>query len=395
MQSVSSSNGETLRLTIGGRIFRVVVNPVLDDDDMRLGTVLEWTDMTEEERAERQIEHLVGQAVAGELAARIDTRALGDGFLQRLGAGINQVLDSIAAPIRELKPVIEGLAHGNLDGRMRGHYAGDFAALSDATNSSLESLSATLGEIRTVSGAIHGAASEISIGNQDLSKRTENQAENLQRTLRNMVAITDTVHENAEHSRDADKLAQRARVQATEGGEVIGSAVLAMKDISKTSQKIADIISMIEEIAFKTNVLALNAAIEAARAGAQGRGFAVVASEVRNLAERSAQAAQEITALIEDSSQAVARGSQLVTASGSTLNEIIESVQQVSELIGQIATASVQQSGSLQEIREAITRIDDGTQQNAALVEETAACSLSLDDHAQSLFALVGRFGKQ
>jgi methyl-accepting chemotaxis protein len=195
--------------------------------------------------------------------------------------------------------------------------------------------------------------------------------------------------------RDADKLAQRARVQATEGGEVIGSAVLAMKDISKTSQKIADIISMIEEIAFKTNVLALNAAIEAARAGAQGRGFAVVASEVRNLAERSAQAAQEITALIEDSSQAVARGSQLVTASGSTLNEIIESVQQVSELIGQIATASVQQSGSLQEIREAITRIDDGTQQNAALVEETAACSLSLDDHAQSLFALVGRFGKQ
>jgi methyl-accepting chemotaxis protein len=395
MQSVSSCNGETLRLTIGGRIFRVVVNPVLDDDDTRLGTVLEWTDMTEEERAERQIEHLVGQAVAGELAARIDTRALGDGFLQRLGAGINQVLDSIAAPIRELKPVIEGLAHGNLDGRMRGHYAGDFAALSDATNSSLESLSATLGEIRTVSGAIHGAASEISIGNQDLSKRTENQAENLQRTLRNMVAITDTVHENAEHSRDADKLAQRARVQATEGGEVIGSAVLAMKDISKTSQKIADIISMIEEIAFKTNVLALNAAIEAARAGAQGRGFAVVASEVRNLAERSAQAAQEITALIEDSSQAVARGSQLVTASGSTLNEIIESVQQVSELIGQIATASVQQSGSLQEIREAITRIDDGTQQNAALVEETAACSLSLDDHAQSLFALVGRFGKQ
>ena len=395
MQSVSSSNGETLRLTIGGRIFRVVVNPVLDDDDSRLGTVLEWTDMTEEERAERQIEHLVAQAVAGELAARIDTRALGDGFLQRLGAGINQVLDSIAAPIRELKPVIEGLAHGNLDGRMRGHYAGDFAALSDATNSSLESLSATLGEIRTVSGAIHGAASEISIGNQDLSKRTENQAENLQRTLRNMVAITDTVHENAEHSRDADKLAQRARVQATEGGEVIGSAVLAMKDISKTSQKIADIISMIEEIAFKTNVLALNAAIEAARAGAQGRGFAVVASEVRNLAERSAQAAQEITALIEDSSQAVARGSQLVTASGSTLNEIIESVQQVSELIGQIATASVQQSGSLQEIREAITRIDDGTQQNAALVEETAACSLSLDDHAQSLFALVGRFGKQ
>ncbi|MDH4383412.1 MAG: methyl-accepting chemotaxis protein [Gammaproteobacteria bacterium] len=395
MQSVSSSNGETLRLTIGGRIFRVVVNPVLDDDDSRLGTVLEWTDMTEEERAERQIEHLVAQAVAGELAARIDTRALGDGFLQRLGAGINQVLDSIAAPIRELKPVIEGLAHGNLDGRMRGHYAGDFAALRDATNSSLESLSATLGEIRTVSGAIHGAASEISIGNQDLSKRTENQAENLQRTLRNMVAITDTVHENAEHSRDADKLAQRARVQATEGGEVIGSAVLAMKDISKTSQKIADIISMIEEIAFKTNVLALNAAIEAARAGAQGRGFAVVASEVRNLAERSAQAAQEITALIEDSSQAVARGSQLVTASGSTLNEIIESVQQVSELIGQIATASVQQSGSLQEIREAITRIDDGTQKNAALVEETAACSLSLDDHAQSLFALVGRFGKQ
>ena len=395
MQSVSSANGETLRLTIGGRIFRVVVNPVLDDDDSRLGTVLEWTDMTEEERAESQIEHLVAQAVAGALAARIDTRALSDGFLQRLGAGINQVLDSIAAPIRELKPVIEGLAHGNLDGRMRGHYAGDFAALSDATNSSLESLSATLGEIRTVSGAIHGAASEISIGNQDLSKRTENQAENLQRTLRNMVAITDTVHENAEHSRDADKLAQRARVQATEGGEVIGSAVLAMRDISKTSQKIADIISMIEEIAFKTNVLALNAAIEAARAGAQGRGFAVVASEVRNLAERSAQAAQEITALIEDSSQAVARGSQLVTASGNTLNEIIESVQQVSELIGQIAVASAQQSGSLQEIREAITRIDDGTQQNAALVEETAACSLSLDDHAQSLFALVGRFGKQ
>ncbi|NBQ89501.1 MAG: methyl-accepting chemotaxis protein, partial [Betaproteobacteria bacterium] len=231
--AIASERAQSLRLVRGGRSFNVVVNPVLDEAGTRLGCVFEWTDQTEELRAEKQIESLVEEAVQGHLGARLNLAALGDGFLQRLGSGINRVLDSLIAPIGEVKQVIEGLAHGDLNGRMQGQYAGDFAALASATNSSLQSLAATIGDVRAASGAIHSAAGEISVGNQDLSKRTEDQAAQLQLTLRSMVGLTETVRENAEHAQDANRLARSAREQATEGGNVIGAAVTAMGEIGR------------------------------------------------------------------------------------------------------------------------------------------------------------------
>jgi len=253
-------------------------------------------------------------------------------------------------------------------------------------------LTEIMNDIRESADNVKQGAEEIAQGNLDLSERTESQAASLEETAASMEEMTGTVRHNSDNSREADELASATRALAEKGGDAANEAVNAMGEINSSSRKIADIIGVIDEIAFQTNLLALNAAVEAAHAGDQGRGFAVVASEVRVLAQRSAGAAKEIKELIEDSVKKVDDGSHLVEASGQTLTEIIASVKKVSEIISEISSAGVEQTSGIEQANKAILHIDETTQQNTAMVEETAAASEALGEQSQKLSQMVAFF---
>ena len=269
---------------------------------------------------------------------------------------------------------------------------GDQSSLLHAMNAMRQQLTGTLGEVRKAVETIDVAAREIASGNLDLSSRTEEQASSLEETASSMEELTSTVKQNAENARQANQLVVSTADVAVKGGEVVGQVVDTMASIKDSSRKIADIIGVIDGIAFQTNILALNAAVEAARAGEQGRGFAVVASEVRNLAQRSAGAAKEIKALIEDSVAKVDAGGQLVDEAGKTMEEIVASVKRVTDIMSEIAAASQEQSAGIEQVNQAITQMDDVTQQNAALVEEAAAAAESLQEQASKLAEAVSVF---
>lgn len=255
-----------------------------------------------------------------------------------------------------------------------------------------ERLKTTVGEVRHGADSVSTAAQQIASGNDDLSQRTQEQASSLEETAASMEEMTSTVKQNAENASHANQLARGAREQAERGGEVAGRAVVAMSEINASSRKIADIVGLIQEIAFQTNLLALNAAVEAARAGEQGRGFAVVATEVRNLAQRSAGAAKEIKGLIEDSAEKVRGGSELVNQSGKALAEIVESVKKVTDIVAEIAAASQEQSAGIDQVNHAVMQMDEMTQQNAALVEEASAAARAMHEQAGELTRQIGFF---
>ncbi|WP_455815326.1 methyl-accepting chemotaxis protein [Pseudomonas graminis] len=255
-----------------------------------------------------------------------------------------------------------------------------------------QSLIGTVSNVRDSSNAIYTGASEISQGNNDLSSRTEQQAASLEQTAASMEELTATVKQNAENARQASQLAKNASETAAKGGRVVEGVVKTMNEIAGSSKKIADITSVIDGIAFQTNILALNAAVEAARAGEQGRGFAVVAGEVRNLAQRSAQAAREIKTLIEDSVNRVDAGSQQVATAGETMTDIVGAVVRVTDIMGEISSASDEQSRGIDQIGLAVTEMDRVTQQNASLVQESAAASASLEEQASLLSQAVAVF---
>ena len=299
---------------------------------------------------------------------------------------------TVEAILRETSTVMTGVAEGRLTQRIDGEYEGEFAALKSAVNDSVAQLRNIVGKINEGAGSINAAAREVAKGNVELSARTEEQASSLEETAASMEEMTATVQKNAENAQEATRLASTARDLASVGGTVVSRAVAAMAEINQASRKIADIIGVIDEIAFQTNLLALNAAVEAARAGEQGRGFAVVASEVRNLAQRSATAAKEIKGLIHDSADKVTEGSKLVDESGATLGEIVTAAKKVSDIVEEIASASMEQSSGIQQVNKAVSQMDQMTQQNAALVEEAAAASETMDDESKRLIALVGFF---
>jgi len=298
---------------------------------------------------------------------------------------LQQVMD-------ETMRVMEHLSKGELTQQMQGEYQGPFAKLKEAVNGSISNLFNMVNEINSASANLASGSSEIAQGNADLSQRTEEQASSLEETASSMEEMTSTVKQNSDNARQANQMASEARGQAEKGGAVVQNAIAAMAEINTSSKKIADIIGVIDEIAFQTNLLALNAAVEAARAGEQGRGFAVVAGEVRNLAQRSAGAAKEIKSLINDSVEKVDEGSKLVNESGSTLSEIVAAVQKVNDIISEIAASGEEQSSGIEQVNKAVMQMDEMTQQNAALVEEAASASESMEEQAKGLIRLMEFF---
>ncbi len=299
---------------------------------------------------------------------------------------------SIRGPVREAMSVAERIRDGDLTAEIRAQHRDEFGRLLDTLREMQASLRTIVGNVRAAVDSVTTASGEIAAGNQDLSSRTEEQASSLQETAASMEELTSTVRQSAEHARTADGLANAARDAAAHGGEVVGQVVATMEDISASSRKIADIIAVIDGIAFQTNILALNAAVEAARAGDQGRGFAVVAGEVRTLAQRSAQAAREIKALIGDSLGKVEAGSRQVSDAGVAMNEIVSQVGRVTDLIGEITNASQEQSSGIGQVNDAVSQMDQVTQQNAALVEQSAAAAASMKSQARQLSEAVSVF---
>ena len=299
---------------------------------------------------------------------------------------------SLIAPMNRLIESIRHIASGDLVKRIDVEGSNEMGQLADNLRHMQSELVRTVGDVRNGANAIYSGASEIAMGNNDLSSRTEQQAASLEETAASMEQLTATVKQNAENARQASHLALSASETAQKGGKVVDNVVQTMRDIASSSQKIADIISVIDGIAFQTNILALNAAVEAARAGEQGRGFAVVAGEVRNLAQRSAQAAREIKSLIEDSVSRVDVGSTLVESAGETMDEIVKAVTRVTDIMGEIASASDEQSRGIDQVGLAVAEMDRVTQQNASLVEESAAAAAALEEQASRLTQAVAVF---
>jgi len=336
----------TSEVTLGRRTFKVVANPVTDSRGARAGTVFEWTDRTQEVGVEGEMQSMLSAVLAGDLERRIALDGK-QAFFKAMSEGVNHLADNMTDVVRRVKGAASEVYRG---------------------------------------------AEEISQGNANLSQRTEEQSSSLEETASSMEQMTSTVKQNADNAGQANQLATAARDQAEKGGSVVSQAVRAMADINDASRRIADIIGVIDEIAFQTNLLALNAAVEAARAGEQGRGFAVVASEVRNLAGRSATAAKEIKELIQDSVKKVSDGSALVTHSGQTLEQIVASVKKVSDIVAEIAAASREQSSGIEQVNRAVMQMDELTQQNAALVEQATASSQAMADQARELNEMMARY---
>ncbi len=303
--------------------------------------------------------------------------------------GINKAL---IHPLQRLLENIRHIASGDLVTGIDVHGTNEMGQLAASLRHMQEELAKTVGDVRTGANAIYSGASEIAVGNNDLSSRTEQQAASLEETAASMEQLTATVKQNAENARQASHLALSASETAQKGGKVVSNVVQTMHEIAGSSQKIADITSVIDGIAFQTNILALNAAVEAARAGEQGRGFAVVAGEVRNLASRSAQAAKEIKGLIEDSVSKVEVGSTLVESAGETMGEIVSAVTRVTDIMGEIASASDEQSRGIDQVGLAVAEMDRVTQQNASLVQESAAAAAALEQQASHLTQAVSVF---
>jgi methyl-accepting chemotaxis protein len=384
-----------------------------------------------------EITSLAGAALAGNLAARADTGKFEYSF-KAMAEGINATLDAVIGPLNVAASYVDRIAKGDIPDRITDPYNGDFNTIKNNLNTCIEAVNLLVADANTLSHAaldgciqtrvdaskhqgdfrsivegvnatletivtpivavksavnsISMAAREISAGNADLSQRTEQQAASLEETVYSMEELASTVRQNTDNAKQANQMALAASEVAAKGGGVVQQVVDTMSAINESARKIVDIISVIDGIALQTNILALNAAVEAARAGEQGRGFAVVASEVRNLAQRSAAAAKEIKALIGDSVEKVEGGSRLVSEAGKTMDEIVVSVKRVSDIMAEIAVASVEQSSGIDQVNRAVTQMDEMTQQNAALVEQAAAAAESLEEQAITLMQTVAQF---
>lgn len=377
-------------LMIGGRNMVVIATPVVSGET-RLGTVVEWIDRTNEVSIQREIAEIVQRVKSGELSSRIEMDGK-EGFFESLSSGINELTDVIERAFGDVAQVMQSMSAGDLTQRITNEYEGVYAQCKNDINETIDKLSEIFSQIRSSADFISNTSQQIASGNNNLSQRVETQAASLEETASSMEELTSTVKNNADNAQQANLVANNARQLAEKGGTVVASAVSAMAEINDSSNKIAEIIGVIDEIAFQTNLLALNASVEAARAGEQGRGFSVVATEVRNLAQRSAVAAKESKELIQSSVQKVRTGTEFVNETGSALQEIVQGVKRVGDIVSEIAAASIEQSQGILQVNQAVSEMDEITQQNAALAEQASAASMSMTDQSTHMANLLSFF---
>ncbi len=378
-------------IRVGRCIFHLTANAIINDEGQRIGTVMEWRDRTAEAAIEQEVARVVSGAVLGDFNQRISKEDK-EGFFLELTEGVNELMEISSTGLNEVVRVLDALSQGDLTKTITNSYSGIFGQLKHDSNSTVEKLKEIVSQIHEASETINTAAKEIAAGNNDLSYRTEEQAASLEETAASMEELTSTVQANSQNAKHANQLAVGATDIAGKGVRVVGQVVSTMEEINESSRKVVDIISVIDSIAFQTNILALNAAVEAARAGEQGRGFAVVAVEVRNLAQRAAAAAAEIKGLIGDSVEKVEVGTKLVAQAGQTMEEIVSAIRSVTVIMSEISAASTEQTSGIEQVNQAIGQMDDVTQQNAALVEQAAAAAESLEEQTQALAFTVSHF---
>lgn len=374
----------TANIEVAGYYFELAMLPITNRAGIRTATLVEWRDRTQEVQLLENVGATVKKAQQGYLGERIDVSQL-EGVSYDLSKSINELMDSIQGAMQDVIRVTTGMADGDLTQTIDNEFDGELGQLKEAINSSIARLDGIISVAIEAADVVDGAAREVSQGSHDLSERVQQQAAALEQTSATMDEMNSTIQHNSENTRHASDVARSVQSRAQKGTQVMGRTIEAMQTIQQSSHKIAEIVTLIDGIAFQTNLLALNAAVEAARAGDHGRGFAVVAGEVRALAQKSADAAKDIKTLIGESVERIDQGTKLATDSGEVLKGIAGAIDEMSGMIEQIAKATNEQAQGIHQVHDAITSIDQVTQQNAALVEETAAASESMRDQSNNL----------
>ncbi|MEM6818546.1 MAG: methyl-accepting chemotaxis protein [Pseudomonadota bacterium] len=379
---------------LGGKIITVQANPVVNEQGENLGAIVELGDVSAERELEQQVSEMVVAAGQGDLSQRLAVTSV-DSFFGKLATGVNTLVEKSEMLVQDCSRVLEALAKGDLTQSAEGNYSGQFAVLTDNLNKTVERLTETVVSIQHNSNEVDQGAQQLFEDSAELRSAMRQQSDKLRVTAESMEEITTTIQNNAENAAEANRLTDQARDDAEHGGAVVGKAIAAMGGIKEASNKVTEITTVIDEIAFQTNLLALNASVEAARAGEHGRGFAVVASEVRSLAARSATAAREINGLIEDSVNRIAEGAELVNKSGGTLEAIVESVQKANSVVGEIAAASTQQSEGVQLANSSLSSMRELNERNFERVNHSAGATDAMRSQAQSLRELVAEFNTE
>ncbi|WP_373017847.1 methyl-accepting chemotaxis protein [Thiomicrorhabdus sp.] len=388
----------TAELNLGELHLQIIVNPVWGQNGERTGFVTEWKDVSESVKLEKMqvaveqnLKVIVEKAAKGDMSQQIDVSIL-DGFVHDLGEQINVMMSAISEANSNISGVIQLLAQGDLTSRVEGDYEDGLADMKDAINGSLDTLSSILAQVNYAIRQISNDINQTTERNTDLSSRIQQQAASIEETAATTEELTAAVRSNAESAQQANDLTVQASQKTNEGANVMKQTIQAMQNIKESSEQIEQIIGLIDSIAFQTNLLALNAAVEAARAGEHGRGFAVVASEVRSLAGKSADAARDIKGLIERSTTQVQEGTKLAEQSGTALSEISQAITQVTEIVGEIAHSSVDQSQGIEQLNQAIVLLDRNTQENAHLVELSASSAQAIANQSEQLVARMAQF---